>query len=646
MWLISVPAFFLLLLINSIPSSGQAALDLSNHDFLEKPEVNLAGDWEFYWNKLLEPGDFNASLKPVYIHVPGVWNRQGDYEALGYGTYRFQLKLPPNQIGLSVYFPIVNSSAKIWVNDIFVTETGIVNSDKDNYEPRLMGTVVPIPDGVELVALVVQVANFTYYTSGIPSTPRIGRSGAIFERNNRANGIENFFAGSLIAMCIYQLMLFFLNTHRKPYLWLAMICLGVALRALIVHGGSFLLPNLIPSIHWEVWKKIEFASVYGMLIFFPSYIYYLFPTVASKRIQQIFMAAGIILCIPVLFTPHYIYGMLLEIVHLLLLFAFAYAIYSVIIAWRRGNKDARVICFGIVASFPFILIEIIQNSVFTQYNIEFEFLVEAGVLVFLLFQVYLLGRHYARAYRRLEVSNRELERMVSDRTLELVTSNSVKDRLLSVMSHDVKSPLNSLQGILHIYNKGALQREEFDNFTKILEADLHKTSLLVENILFWTKNQIRGIEVKIEKFDLRQLLDEITGLYQTIAGNKGIQLSHNLKEETFITSDRNILYFVIRNLVANAIKFSGENTSVRMEIEIEKDRTVIKIKDQGVGMNDEILRNLCAPELISSTTGTENEKGTGLGIGLCKDYLEKIDGEIVVESLEGKGSTFTIIIDR
>jgi signal transduction histidine kinase len=425
-----------------------------------------------------------------------------------------------------------------------------------------------------------------------------------------------------------------------------LICFGVAIRALIVHGGSFLLPNLYPSVHWEVWKKIEFASVYGMLILFPSYIYYLFPTAASKRIQQTFLVTGIILCIPVIFTPHYVYGMLLEIVHLLLLFAFVYAIYSVIKAWRSGNKDARIICFGIIASFPFILIEIIQNSVFTQYNIEFEFLVEAGVLVFLLFQVYLLGRHYAQAYRRLEVSNRELERMVSNRTIELVTSNSVKDRLLSVMSHDVKSPLNSLQGILNIYNKGALQREEFDNFTKIIEADLHKTSLLVENILFWTKNQIKGVEIKIEKFDLRQLLDEITGLYQTIAGNKGIQLGHNLTNETVINSDRNILYFVIRNLVANAIKFSRENTSVRVEVDYENDTILIRVKDQGVGMNDEILRNLCAPELISSTTGTENEKGTGLGIGLCKDYLEKIDGEIVVESLEGKGSTFTIIIDR
>jgi len=105
--------------------------------------------------------------------------------------------------------------------------------------------------------LIVQVVNYTSFMGGFSGVPELGNISALMSRLNQTQGINNFFAGSLIAMFIYQLILYSLFQRGKSYLWLALICLAVALRAMIVHGGSFLLPNLFPSVPWEVWKKLN-----------------------------------------------------------------------------------------------------------------------------------------------------------------------------------------------------------------------------------------------------------------------------------------------------------------------------------------------------------------------------------------------------
>jgi signal transduction histidine kinase len=301
---------------------------------------------------------------------------------------------------------------------------------------------------------------------------------------------------------------------------------------------------------------------------------------------------------------------------------------------------------GVLASFPFILGEIMKNSRMVPIDIEFMYLVEMGVLVFLLFQVYLLANHYAKSYNNLESLNQNLEKIVKERSGQLIMANEVKDRLLSVMSHDIKSPLNSLRGVLQIYNQGAISRDEFSDFTKLIENDLNKTSILVENILYWTASQIRGIQVKIETFDLHALIEENLHLFQTIAAAKKISIHHNVVPGFKISTDRNIINLVLRNLVSNAIKFSYEGGRIDISVSERGGSLLIQVKDQGIGMDEEKLETLLAPELFISASGTSNEKGTGLGLALCREYLEKAGGELDVESTMGEGSTFNIIIPR
>ncbi len=618
--------------------------DLSGHLFVQDGPADLSGTWEFYYHQLLTPADFGAPRKFVSIRVPGSWHKQGDYPVIGFATYRIQVTLPENQSGLSLYFPIINSSAKIWINGALIAETGKVSADPILSSAKLMGTMVPLPDKAQVLDIVVQVANNAYTIGGIGASPFIERSSSLLVTVSKANGIENFFAGSLLAMFLYQLILFFLFDRGKPYLWLSLICLGVGLRALITHGGSFLLPNLYPSLSWEFWKKMEFGSVYAMVALFALYIYHLFPEHASRKLMFFFVGLSAVLCLAVLTTNQPTYGLLLDVCHGALLLAFAYAIYSVGTAWKAGNKDARIILFGVLASFPFILTEILKNSLLFSFDIQFMYLVELGVLVFLLFQVYLLANHYAKSYRNLETSFLGLEKTVTERTAELTAANAVKNRLLSVMSHDVRSPLNSLRDVLHLYNHGNINQKEFEVFVRQVESDLVRTSGLVENILFWTARQLKGVPAKIDRFDVRALVDENIQLFLTVATNKNIQIASDVPLNFLVKADRNILNFVLRNLMANAIKFSPEGGSVQIQAALEGRFLSVLVKDLGIGMDPETIQSLLTPKAHASMMGTDNEKGTGIGLALCHEYILKAGGQLTVESAKGKGSNFSFLL--
>lgn len=642
-------ARFLFFLLFVLPAGIHAqtvtkgVADLTNHNFETEGALSLSGEWEFYWNKLLTPADFTVDQHPEYLWAYS-WNRQSDHPAIGFATYRVRMKMPQHHRGLSVFILAINSAGKVWLNNELVLESGTVGSKQEDHRPKLGNSVITIPENIQEVELIIQVSNWSYFSGGFAGTPKIDTSESMFDERNRTNGVENFFAGSLVAMFIYQLILYFLYHRGKPHLWLALICLGVALRALIVHGGSFLLPNLFPQVPWEVWKKIEFGSVYFIVALFPLYVYHLFIEYAPRKPLYLLLGISGGLILAVLLTNQYTYGNLLDVAHLGLLLAFIYAVYSISKAWRGGNKDARVILFGVLTSFPFILAEILKNSQILPFNIGFMYLVEIGVLVFLLFQVYLLANHYANAYRNLETMNQNLEKAIVERTQQLVTANTVRDRLLSVISHDVKSPLNSLRGVLNIYNKGAISKDEFSQLTLQIENDLGKTNMLVENILHWTSSQLKGVSLKMEKFDLYALIEENIRLFDTFSVRKKISIHHNVLPKTEITSDRNILNLVLRNLLSNALKFSFERGKVTIDVKLNHNWLELSIKDEGTGMDAAKLTSLLSPKFTSSTTGTDNEQGTGLGIGLCRDYVQKAGGNLTVESTLGKGTVFKVTL--
>lgn len=248
-------------------------------------------------------------------------------------------------------------------------------------------------------------------------------------------------------------------------------------------------------------------------------------------------------------------------------------------------------------------------------------------------------------YTQKRKSNRELQAahaVVTSQNEQLQELNATKDKFFSIISHDVKGPLNSLtsfSGML-VNHFDALSKEEIQMLAQDSDKSLKNLFAMLENLLEWARSQTGNISLKPEPLNLHDLLIENKSLLEPQAANKRITILHEVSEPVMVNADRNSITTVIRNLLSNAIKFTPAGGLVTLEAHASKGEARVSIRDTGVGMRKEIVDKLFRIDTKHSTKGTANEKGTGLGLILCKEFVEKNSGKISVTSEEGKGSVF------
>jgi len=237
---------------------------------------------------------------------------------------------------------------------------------------------------------------------------------------------------------------------------------------------------------------------------------------------------------------------------------------------------------------------------------------------------------------------KEIEDKISNLNEELIQTINSRDKFFSIISHDLRSPLSGLMGILDILNSSYDTMEESEKREIISDATVvsKTTYTLLENLLDWSRIQNKTIYYNPENLRIHRLVENVSTLYAQNIKDKNITLSNNTSPEQLIFADKSMTETILRNLLSNAIKFSHKGGSVRIGSEIEKEMLVVKVSDSGVGIDDEKLSNILKSNLASSTTGTEKESGTGLGLIICKEFAEKQFGKIWVESKKNEGSTF------
>jgi PAS domain S-box-containing protein len=234
------------------------------------------------------------------------------------------------------------------------------------------------------------------------------------------------------------------------------------------------------------------------------------------------------------------------------------------------------------------------------------------------------------------------EKTLKENESHLQELNYTKDKLFSIIAHDLRSPFNSILGFseLLIENVGDFGLEESLEYLTIINSSANSTLILLDNLLNWAKTQTGQISFKPEKIIFSNVILEIIKLEKSLATAKDISLNYFSSDEIEIVADENMLKTVLRNLISNAIKFTKSGGRISVSAISKQDHVEITISDDGIGMNKEKLKGLFNISSNTTTMGTANEKGSGLGLVLCKEFVEKHKGEIWVESKEGKGSDF------
>ncbi|WP_147425541.1 tetratricopeptide repeat-containing sensor histidine kinase [Mucilaginibacter gracilis] len=255
-----------------------------------------------------------------------------------------------------------------------------------------------------------------------------------------------------------------------------------------------------------------------------------------------------------------------------------------------------------------------------------------GFLIILIGAVYLF---------RINNQVKAKSQIIEEQNQILENNNMVKDKLFSVISHDLRSPITQVIGLLDLWEAGEMNQAEMAVVTPAVKSSIRHTLELLDNLLIWSKNQLQGFNFNPLVFDLRYLATEnIKGL-QSLIQKKQLVVKNDIRLDTLVYADMEMIKIVLRNLISNAIKFTPDKGIIRISSYTKNSEIIICVEDNGIGIKSGDQDKIFS--FTSHTTlGTANEKGTGIGLKICRDFIELNNGHIWMHSEEDKGSKFYI----
>lgn len=314
-----------------------------------------------------------------------------------------------------------------------------------------------------------------------------------------------------------------------------------------------------------------------------------------------------------------------------------YLIANLIVIIIFFNERKYILPISFLDCLLFIVIKIYQHTLPDTYgaistpriifNISWALVIMVLALLFF--------KKEQQAYQaQVEEKNKELEKL-----------NDAKQKLFSIIAHDLRSPIGQLKNSLDLVNKEYMSPEIFREISTKLSSEVDQLHNTLDNLLRWSISQFQGIKVLSEKVALADIVEKMIPLFKQPADRKNIMFQVE-DVDFFILADPDHLMLVLRNLVSNAIKYSYQDSTIIIRGQTKNNRVIIEVADSGTGMNEETKTAVFSSANMVSSNGTSNEKGTGLGLKLCKEFIEKNSGQIWVESIEKKGSSFFVSLQQ
>jgi signal transduction histidine kinase len=292
-----------------------------------------------------------------------------------------------------------------------------------------------------------------------------------------------------------------------------------------------------------------------------------------------------------------------------------------------------------ISLYVFIKITKYQLFPISLFELNLELSMSLAAYIGMIFLAYF----YKYDFIKLKENNDKLnaqKQIIESQSEELKALNATKDRLFSIIAHDLRGPLSSLKGVMQLLDNEFISKEEFKQLSKRLQQNVDNVHGMLENLLLWSLSQMDGIKPNIKAFDLNFVVDETVVLFKEVFTQKHIDLTSNSNINFQALGDEYQIRTVLRNVLNNAIKFTPENGQILIESKVEKNFINLKISDTGIGISKEDLPLFFSNPKLQ--TGTAGEKGTGFGLFLCKELVEKNGGIISVDSEFGKWTTIEI----
>jgi signal transduction histidine kinase len=639
------------------PIAVEGYLDLTRFNFNDNRTARLDGDWEFYWNQFISPGEFQREEKPIqpnWIHVPTRWNKQPSgkksYGSFGFATYRLILHIHSTEQIKAFKIPEINTAYKMWVNGRLLAESGITGKDKSTTVPRYLPLVRMFKPESNLVEVVIHVSNFHYAHGGIWKSIVFGNETDILNLRKNSLLIEMFLIGALLAMGLFHIGLYMLYRKEHAMLFFGLFCLIIMLRSCLT--GERILLDYFRELPWIVAVRIEHLPVFFGPVIFLLFLKSLYPKEVSYRIFRLILYTEIVGSCIALFLSPIQYEYLFIIIQLILALVCIYCLVIMLSAFRKKLYGANFLLTGYVVLFLTVMNDILCS----RFIINTTFVIPFGLAFYILF-AFALQKKFVSAEKELRLQKDKLkhaEKMTTLGTFIACVTHDINNpnTSIKITSQELATLWKDLLPLLEEY------KEEFGDFDVggITFSDLKDN--VYEDFSRITRNSdrihhiVNGLKAFVNPG--KEVIDKKISVNSAI--RTSIKLFHNDTEKNIVFSvdlEKRIpcikgkfwdIVQVIINLMQNACDaISSEEGTVHIKTfsdQMDK-KVIVTLEDNGVGISKDQISKI----YNEFYTTKRDTGGTGLGLFIASVIIKNHAGVFDITSTKGKGTRVRIIFN-
>jgi signal transduction histidine kinase len=628
----------------------EGVLDLRNFNFSKDGLANLNGEWEFYWHSLYTPRSFDsAEIRPsTFSNVPAFWNELIPGKKIlepgfGYATYRLKVLLPPLNDKIALKILTISSAYKLFINGKEILNVGKVGTSKDAAIASYTPVILPVVPKNNQLNIIIQVSNFDYATGGIWDFIKVGTEQQVHSYWLK-NILWNFFiAGSFTLIGIFYLVIYFFFRRRKGPLYFSLFCFLLAIRPLV----TVELPILyVTNWSWQFIKHVEFLFMYLSVPVLALFSYELFYQEFSKKVLRYILIVSVPFVAAAMFTSPVIFDFILTPFKIFMLITACYGLY----VYVKAVKNRRVGSIYFFAGFIILFITLVNDLLYSSLIIHTANLIYIGLFIFVICQAASLSRQFFWTFSRLEILNKQLVNINEELSLKNKTINEANDQLSKLnaeldslvfrTSHDLRSPITSVIALIHII------KEEPDLFKKNQYLELQRKTIvkldsLITDILDFSKN--KRTELSYTKIDLNSFINNALQYHLYSEQSESIIKTAEVKQQGIFVTDEKRLSMIINNLISNALRYhnkSQEHPYLHITVNATDRQAEIEVADNGQGIDEKHLRNIFTMFYRANDSLT----GSGIGLYIVKEAVDKLGGTITLESEVDKGTKFIIVL--